>query len=583
MNVRQVSSVEDFSRIQEYIDDQKPMGQYYIDTCASLIVVVMNTKLVLAVALIVVVALAGSYAFLMPKPPTYPVETTTTLVETSTTPKIPKGGTLTIGVLNEPDTLNLFESIYTYLPDNLIYGTLVTCDTNGAYHDGLAESWEVSPDGLLWTFHLKHGVTFHDRTPFNAQAVKWQIDIARTAPCCDYMFYALNRTVVVDDYTVQLVLNYPDANLQFNLATEYLGMMSPTAYEKYGADYGSKYAVGTGPFVLEEWVRGDHFNLVRNENYAWAPSWYRNRGAPYLDKIAIRLIPETTTALLQFEAGVVDVLIGVPPFKVAGYGEDPNIEVLTRPAPRVIPIWFNQQKAPFDDARVRQAIAFAIDRRSIVENIFYGLAEEAHNLLPPAIVEHDIPHEYDLGFDTARAKALLADAGWTPGADGILENRGRRFATTLTTSDEGVLPKLAEVLQAQLRDIGIDVKIIVFDRTTFNAKLEQGDVEMFLRLWDWYNADILDWFFVSTRIPFPNYSRFNDTTFDRMDEEALASPTWETRVNRFKEIHIYLMEKAVWAPIVYTYQIVGSHKNVRGLEVHPWSDSYIPYSDVYLT
>jgi len=192
---------------------------------------------------------------------------------------------------------------YTGEPHAMIYEGLVSIDYNYEYRPGLAESWEVSEDGTVTTFHLREGVTFHDGSEFNAEVVKWQIELVRDGDgCCGYLFTPVTDVEVIDDHTVALTTDGPFPNLLFNLSGSWGFIMSKEAYETLGPDEFATHPSGTGPFVLEEWVQNDYMLLVKNPDYNWAPEWTGHTGPANVDEILYRIIPEDIARLIELAA-----------------------------------------------------------------------------------------------------------------------------------------------------------------------------------------------------------------------------------------------------------------------------------------
>ena len=265
----------------------------------------------------------------------------------------------------------------------MIYEGLVTVDDKLQYRPGLADSWEVSQDGLTWTFHLKKGVKFHDGSPFNAGVVKWWLDGMKKGLNA-YMFESMKEAKVVDDYTVQIIFPAPFPNLLYNLSNSFSGIMSQVAHEKYGKDYGTKYAVGTGPFMLKEWVPNDHLLLVKNPDYNWAPEWTGHKGPANVDEILWRIIPEDATRLVELQSGNVQLSVDPPPAReLAQFQNNPDYEVVTVPSMSIQFVGMNLNEPLLKDLRTRQAIGYAIDRNLINETCLPGHGRSHRNVPLP--------------------------------------------------------------------------------------------------------------------------------------------------------------------------------------------------------
>ena len=202
---------------------------------------------------------------------------------------------LVIGYDRDAEILDTIKTAW--YSDALIYihDRLVTRDYEFGYRPGLAESWDVSDDGLTWTFHLRKDVKFHDGKKFTAEDVKWTIDTIKdpdTASPFSGDLAAIKEVNTINENTVEIVLNYPFPNLLYNLSATASGIHPANAYKTYGDDYGKKTVIGTGPYKLEEWTPGDKLVLAKNKDYNWGPEWMSNRGPALIDKIVLKIIPD---------------------------------------------------------------------------------------------------------------------------------------------------------------------------------------------------------------------------------------------------------------------------------------------------
>jgi peptide/nickel transport system substrate-binding protein len=377
-------------------------------------------------------------------------ETTTQTPITTTKPPVvgKPGGTFIIGVeKDEPSLDPLFAQagVAADTVQNAIYETLVVYDFQmKEIVPRLAESYE-QVDDLTYVFKIRQGVKFHDGTPLDANAVKKSFDRILTIQSPrQSQLDMVARVEVVDNYTVRFVLKYPTPNFLPNL-TWGTGVVSPTAVEKYGKDYGTASAVGSGPFKFVEWVKGDHILLERNNDY-WGTK-------PYLDKVLIRIIPEASVRALELERGGIHAA-QLSPSDATRLKSSKNVNVLVGPAPRVIMLSINmnastQGTPALLDKRVRQAISYAINRQALVDTVEEGYAIVGVGIVSPALGAFWNPslQVYPPTGDIAKAKALLAQAGYPNG-----------FETTLLNFFPWGLP-VATVLQSQLDKIGIKLKI----------------------------------------------------------------------------------------------------------------------------
>ena len=278
--------------------------------------------------------------------------------------------------------------------DTLVYRAPATgTATDNQFVPGLAESWEVSDDGLTYTFHLRHDVTFQDGTSFNAEAVRVNIerilDPNLQSQKAVYLLGPVESAEVIGEYTVALHLSAPYAPLLDGLAQVYLGMASPAALTKWGADY-QFHQVGTGPFKFVEYVPNDHLTLVRNDDYNWGPSIYDHSGPAYLKEIEFRFFTDPAGRALALEAGDVQVMGELPPLDAIRLRDDPRFNIIPVAVPgQPLGFMLNTQQPPLDDVRVRRALIFATDRDAMVQAIFGGQSPAAVGPLTASTFGYD--------------------------------------------------------------------------------------------------------------------------------------------------------------------------------------------------
>ena len=454
--------------------------------------------------------------------------------------------------------------------DALIYihDRLVTRDYEFGYRPGLAESWDVSEDGLTWTFHLRKDVKFHDGKKFTAEDVKWTIDTIKdpdTASPFSGDLAAIKEVNIVDEHTVEMVLNYPFPNLLYNLSATASGIHPANAYDTYGSDYGKKVVIGTGPYKLGEWTPGDKTVLVRNEDYNWGPEWMSNRGPALIDKIVLKIIPDENSRIMELEVGGIHILRNVPETYVERLDKKSDITVYKEPATKLGYLAYATDKEPFTDVRVRRAINHALNKEEIIQFVLNGIGEAAYGYLPPALKDEYLQESRDLAYDydPEKAKQLLAEAGYPDG-----------LRLTLSADNSSKSRKLAEIIQVQLKAVGIEASIQTFDSSGYADFLREGKQELFIREYSWSNADILDWFLLSRQFPYPNHSRWVDERTDELITYAAQRPTWDERAEAYKEVQRYLIDQAVWAPVYIPMNMIAVRKEVKNFKYHPWMLQY---------
>lgn len=443
------------------------------------------------------------------------------------------------------------------LADKLIYDCLVEQAEDQSFHPHLATSWEVAPDGMTWTFKLKSGVTFHDGEKFDAKTIQWWVPkFAGTENA--YLVEAIDKVEAVDDLTVRFTMKHPDANLLYNLSSGFMGVPSPKAYDAAGADYGNKVAVGTGPFKLEKFTTGVETVLKRNDAYKWPSALTKNPGPATIEKLTLREIGDPSTAFLEVKTGGVDLVVDVPSAVVPRYQTLANVKMTSMPGFGIFYMPINTTVAPFDDVKVRKATALSIDRKQIVDNLYAGKGLAATTFLLASLPEAKVDPKFKLDFDPKAAAALLDEAGWKMGADGIRAKDGKPLVVTLWSQSDTEFKRMTEVIQAQLKTAGIKAEISVFDTSAIRAEYKKGKQQLAVRSYGWNNADILDWFFSGERLGYPNISMWKDPAAEELRTKALkGSKTLDERIVNFRAYHEYVLSQVPFAPIYEPVQTIA--------------------------
>lgn len=348
---------------------------------------------------------------------------------------------ITVAIQLEPPNLDptagAAQAIDSVLYSNVFEG-LTRFMADGSVVPGLAHSWDISEDGMTYTFHLRSGVTFHDGTEMNAEDVKFSLDRARAEDSTNAqkgLFSDIAEVNLIDPLTVEVTLAQPNGQFLFNMAWGDAVIVAPES-----ADSLATNPIGTGAFSFETWVQGDRIELARNPAY-WGD-------APALEAATFRFIADPTAAFAAVMAEDVDVFVGFPaPENLPQFEADPRFQVLVGNTEGETILSTNNARAPFDDLRVRQALALAIDRQAIIDGAMFGYGTP--------IGTHFAPHNPDYvdllsnsPYDPDRARALLAEAGFAEG-----------FTTSLKLPPPSYARRGGEIIAAQLREVGITAEI----------------------------------------------------------------------------------------------------------------------------
>jgi ABC-type transport system substrate-binding protein len=374
------------------------------------------------------------------------------------------GGTLTIAYTSTSPHIDIQATNQGSLSESAhyVYETLFDRNADGEIVGLLATGFTVSEDGLVYTFTLQPGVTFHDGSAFDAEAVKYNFERKIELKLPTYNSIPWESIEVVDPLTVRVTLTAPAPHIVPVLSSKTWSMYSPTWARVVGPDGVKSDAVGTGPFMVEEFLPNDTLRLVRNPNYWQA-------GLPYLDAVVFRVITDPNTRAALLESGEVDMALDLPVPTTERLRGDGRFTIYSEPGMRQYYFTLNNTKAPLDDVRVRQAINMAVDREGIIRAVFLGVgAQVALTPYMAPTVQGYVPG-VDWGYDPERAAALLDEAGWTLGADGVRMKDGERMVLSLftrrgsTTGDY----ESAELVQGMLAEVGIEVDLQVFESASF--------------------------------------------------------------------------------------------------------------------
>jgi peptide/nickel transport system substrate-binding protein len=510
----------------------------------------------------------------------------------SVTEKASTGGKLVYGLTLSPSGIDphVNASAELGIPLTSVYDTLVyrvpdsTASAGQQFVPGLAESWELSDDGLTYTFHLRHDVTFHDGTPFNAEAVRANIERIvnpdTQSQKAAFLLGPFDSVEILDEYTVAIHLSAPYAPLLDGLAQVYLGMASPAALARWGADY-QFHQVGTGPFKFVEYVPNDHLTIVRNDNYNWGPTIYDHPGPAYLDEIEFRFFSDPAGRALALEAGDTDVMGELPPLDAARLRQDSRFAIVPIAIPgQPLGLILNVQQPPLDDIRVRQALLCATDRNAIVQAIFGSESPPATGPLTAATFGYDPSLAERYLYNPDQAAKLLEEAGWTDSdGNGIRERGDQPLTLEGVLMTWGSVPEVAQLVQAQWAQLGIKLNT---ETLTYPAALEaarEGNYHLIPQNFSDSDPDLL-WVYYHSDVPF-NWSKVSDATLDDLLDRGRSTADPAQRAELYMQAQQRIMELALMVPIRDPVNLNATSERVQGLhfDAHGW---FPLLHDVYL-
>ncbi|MDR7484455.1 MAG: ABC transporter substrate-binding protein [Armatimonadota bacterium] len=477
-----------------------------------------------------------------------------------------RGGELIVGTQADVATL---DPHYTGdVPSGMVqlhmYETLIALDRNNRYAPGLAESWFWARDGLSLTIRLRQGVTFHDGVPFDAAAVKANLDRmmdpeARTL--ARSLFATVDRVDTPDSRTVVLRLKEPTGALIANLASNRAAMVSPDAIRRFGRDL-SRNVVGTGPFVLEEWRPKERIVVRANDKY-WG-------GRPNLDRIIFRPAPNTAARIAMLEAGDAHVVAPITPQDVDRLRRNPNLDVITVFGGDNMHMPLVTLHAPLRDKRVRQALNYAVDKEAIARVIFRGFAKPLTDspLAPATWGYQDVGNFYP--FDRPKARQLMQEAGYDKG-----------FRMTIIAPDGRYINdrQVAEAVASYLKSLGIEVDLQIYEWGTYVGKLLSARTDPLPDFWaalitfavGTMDADQGMVIFRGDNWP-PNgfnFAFYRNPQVDALLARGRSAVEPRDRLAAYREAQRLVMEDAP-AIFLVAYQYMGAvNKKVKGVWLMP--------------
>ncbi|WP_420325951.1 ABC transporter substrate-binding protein [Mameliella sp.] len=479
-------------------------------------------------------------------------------------------GVLIVGQIAEPKALD--PAAVTAVNDfrilmNVYDGLVRYKDGTLEVEPALATDWTISEDGTEYTFTLREGVSFHDGSPFNAEAVKFNFErmLNEDHPYHDtgpfplaFFFSAVEAIEVVDDLTVKFTLNAPYAPFLSNLAYPTGLIVSPAAVEQHGSDFGRNPS-GTGPFTFAEWRSNEAVVIEGNPDY-WD-------GPPDLQAVVFRPITDANTRTAEMLAGGIDLMVEVPPVALSEF-QGAEYTVHEQAGPHVWFLILNAKEGPFADKKVRQAANYAVNKSAIVDDVLEGTAAVAAGPTPPAFAwayNEDLePYPYD----PDKARALLAEAG----------AEGAELTFFVTEGGSGMLDPIAmgTAIQADLEAVGFDVTIETYEWNTFLGEVNPGlagKADMAEMAWMTNDPDTLPFLALRTDA-WPEAGGFNSGYYsnpkvDELLEAARVATDQDERARLYKEMQTIVQEDAPWVFVANWKQNAVTSERVEGFSLQP--------------
>lgn len=487
----------------------------------------------------------------------------------------PKGGEITYGLTLVVSGVDPHKGSSSELGIFLtsVYDPLVWRDQEGNYYPGLANSWEISDDGLVYTFNLRDDVTFHDGEPFNADAVKANFDRITDPELGSskavYMMGSYDHVEIVDEYTVNVHFSEPYAPFLDSVSQVYLAMASPKALDEWGLELYADHQVGTGPFMIEEYVAKDHVILVKNPDYDWAPEFMMHQGPAYLDKITFRFYPDAATRIPALESGEAQIMGEIPPIEANRLMSDARFSIYPVNIPgQSLQMFVNTAKSPTDDLLVRQALIYGCDREAIVNGIFRGFSPVAHGPMG-----RTTPFYYDgvegmYPLDMDKAKSLLEEAGWIDtDDDGIRDKDGEKLVLNTILMGWGSMPEVGTAMQGLYRQLGVEIEAQILSYPAALEAARNGEHNLIPMSISSSDPDILSSYFHSRNIEqgFASFTQFESDELDAWLDKGARTTDDEERAAIYHDAQAYIMEQALIIPIRDYANLNGASSSIKGL------------------
>ena len=451
---------------------------------------------------------------------------------------------------------------------NLYDGLVRYADGSLEVEPSLATDWTINEDGTVYTFTLRDDVTFHDGTDFNAEAVVFNFErmLDEEHPYYDtgpfplaFFFDAVESVEATAEHEVTFSLAEPYAPFLSNLAYPTGLIVSPTAVEEQGEEF-ARNPSGTGPFQFEEWESNSRVVVTRNESY-----W---EGAPSLEAVVFRPITDANTRVAEMLSGGIDLMVEVPPDNVSDFASNDTFNVYEQAGPHLWFLILNTREGPFQDQTMRQAVNYAINKQSLVDDVLQGTAQVAAGPTPRAFEwaynEELEPYPYD----PDKARELIAEAG----------HEGAELTFYVTEGGSGMLDPvpMGTAIQADLAQVGLDVKIETYEWNTFldrvNSGLE-GKADMAQMAWMTNDPDTLPFLALRSEAT-PDEGGFNSGYYrneevDDLLEQARRSVSQDERAALYREMQAIVHEEAPWAFIANWQQNAVAGANVENFQLQP--------------
>lgn len=451
----------------------------------------------------------------------------------------------------------------------------------------LAESWEISEDGLTYTFKLRKGVKFHSNKEFspsrdfNADDVLFSFNRQfdqnhpyhkvsnATYPYFKAMKFPdlLKSVEKVDDYTVKITLNKKDATFLSSLGMDFISI--------YSAEYADKMLkagkpetidtdpIGTGPFVFAGYQLDQRSRYLANKDY-----W---KGKADIDRLVFEIVPDATTRYAKLQAGSCDLIDFPNATDIAKMKTDPKVNLLSQEGLNIAYVAFNTEKAPFDNVKVRQALNYAVDKKAIIDIVYQGAGVAAKNPLPPTIWGYNNEIKDD-EYNPEKAKQLLAEAGYPNGFETEL------WVQPVVRASNPNPRRMSEIIQSDWEKIGVKAKLVSYEWGDYIKRTKAGELTAGTYGWSGDNGDpdnFLSPLFGSANVGNSNYARFKNAELDALLEKAIGLSDKGERAKLYEQAQVLLKEQSPWINVAHSINFAPTSKRVIDYKQSPFGYTYL--------
>lgn len=475
---------------------------------------------------------------------------------------------LTVAQSGNPRSLDVHNANdgFSLLINKQIYSRLVEADGNKNIVPGLAESWEkINP--TTYDFKIRKNIKFHNGDPLKLEDIKFSFERMLKSPKISFIVPPIEKIEIIQPSTIRIITKIPFGPFLAHLAHPALGIVSKKVIES--ANNQDIPIVGTGPYKLNSWELGNQVVLDRNDNYFLPPVKF--------DKLIFKNIPEPTSREIALETKEVDIAFEISTIDAEKIKENKDLKLYSKSSYSYRYLAFNNKETIFKDYNLRKAIDYAIDKEALVKIVLNGYGNVANSVIAPTVFGFTNSVK-NVGYNLEKAKQYMNKSKYA----------NSHLTLRLLTMGIGEQKTIAEVIQANLKEIGIDVKINIVEDGAFYDMTEKGDFDMFLGSWGTVTGDAdygLYALFHTNSIGSPgNRSFYSNSEVDKLLDEAKTTVNQEKRKELYKKIQEIIVYDTPHIMLFNTVSLVGAQKNIKGLNVHPiaaLTDFYPVYNSDY--